>query len=113
MVKLEMEVAGLPDWQTDMHNPDFALVAQAMGIKGIKVTDPDKVEQTLKEALLHDGPVLLDVMTDPNALAMPPKIEFGQVKGMALSMSKLMLNGEMGEVWDTIKSNYKHIKDVL
>ncbi|WP_342645870.1 thiamine pyrophosphate-dependent enzyme [Mucilaginibacter sp. CSA2-8R] len=113
MVKLEMEVAGLPDWQTDMHNPDFALVAQAMGIKGIKVTDPNKVEQTLKEALLHDGPVLLDVMTDPNALAMPPKIEFGQVKGMALSMSKLMLNGEMGEVWDTIKSNYKHIKDVL
>jgi len=113
MVKLEMEVAGLPDWQTDMHNPDFALVAQAMGIKGIKVTDPEKVEQTLKEALLYDGPVLLDVMTDPNALAMPPKIEFGQVKGMALSMSKLMLNGEMGEVWDTIKSNYKHIKDVL
>lgn len=113
MVKLEMEVAGLPDWQTDMHNPDFALVAQAMGIKGIKVTNPDHVEQTLKEALLHDGPVLLDVMTDPNALAMPPKIEFGQVKGMALSMSKLMLNGEMGEVWDTIKSNYKHIKDVL
>jgi pyruvate dehydrogenase (quinone) len=113
MVKLEMEVAGLPDWQTDMHNPDFALVAQAMGIKGIKVTNPDHVEQTLKEALLHEGPVLLDVMTDPNALAMPPKIEFGQVKGMALSMSKLMLNGEMGEVWDTIKSNYKHIKDVL
>ncbi len=113
MVKLEMEVAGLPDWQTDMHNPDFALVAQAMGIKGIKVTDPDKVEQTLKEALLHNGPVLLDVMTDPNALAMPPKIEFGQVKGMALSMSKLILNGEMGEVWDTIKSNYKHIKDVI
>jgi pyruvate dehydrogenase (quinone) len=113
MVKLEMEVAGLPDWQTDMHNPDFALVAQAMGIKGIKVTDPEKIEQTLKEALLYDGPVLLDVMTDPNALAMPPKIEFGQVKGMALSMSKLMLNGEMGEVWDTIKSNYKHIKDVL
>ncbi len=113
MVKLEMEVAGLPDWQTDMHNPDFALVAQAMGIKGIKVTDPDKVEQTLKEALLHNGPVLLDVMTDPNALAMPPKIEFAQVKGMALSMSKLMLNGEMGEVWETIKSNYKHIKDVL
>jgi pyruvate dehydrogenase (quinone) len=113
MVKLEMEVAGLPDWQTDMHNPDFALVAQAMGIKGIKVTNTDHVEQTLKDALLHEGPVLLDVMTDPNALAMPPKIEFGQVKGMALSMSKLMLNGEMGEVWDTIKSNYKHIKDVL
>lgn len=113
MVKLEMEVAGLPDWQTDMHNPDFALVAQAMGIKGITVSEPEMVEQSLREALLFNGPVLLNVMTDPNALAMPPKIEFEQVKGMTVAMSKLMLNGQMGEVWDTIKSNYKHIKDVI
>jgi pyruvate dehydrogenase (quinone) len=113
MVKLEMEVAGLPDWQTDMHNPDFALVAQAMGIKGVTVTDPDMVEQALREALMFNGPVLLNVMTDPNALAMPPKVEFGQMKGMAVSMSKLMLSGNMSEVWDTIKSNYKHIKEVI
>ncbi|WP_158825130.1 thiamine pyrophosphate-dependent enzyme [Mucilaginibacter lacusdianchii] len=113
MVKLEMEVAGLPDWQTDMQNPDFALVAQAMGIKGVKVNDPDQVEQALREAFLHQGPVLIEVMTDPNALAMPPKVEFGQMAGMSLAMSKLILNGQMGEVWDTIKSNYKHIKEVL
>jgi len=113
MVKLEMEVAGLPDWQTDMHNPDFAMVAQAMGIKGVTVTDPDMVEQALREALMFNGPVLLNVMTDPNALAMPPKVEFGQMKGMAVSMSKLMLSGNMNEVWDTIKSNYKHIKEVI
>jgi pyruvate dehydrogenase (quinone) len=113
MVKLEMEVAGLPDWQTDMANPDFAAVAQAMGIKGITVREPDEVKQALREALTYNGPVLVNVMTDPNALAMPPKIEFEQVKGMALSMTKLMLNGKMGEVIDTIKSNYKHIKDVL
>lgn len=113
MVKLEMEVAGLPDWQTDMVNPDFALVAQAMGMKGITVTDPDNVEQALKEALMYKGAVLVNVLTDPNALAMPPKIEFNQVKGMALSMTKLMLNGRMEEVLDTIKANYKHIKDVL
>jgi pyruvate dehydrogenase (quinone) len=113
MVKLEMEVAGLPDWQTDMHNPDFAMVAQAMGIKGVTVTDPDMVEQALREALMFNGPVLLNVMTDPNALAMPPKVEFGQMKGMAVSMTKLMLSGNMSEVWDTIKSNYKHIKDVI
>jgi pyruvate dehydrogenase (quinone) len=113
MVKLEMEVAGLPDWQTDMHNPDFAMVAQAMGIKGVTVNEPDMVEQALREALMFNGPVLLNVMTDPNALAMPPKIELGQVKGMAVSMSKLILNGEMKDVWDTIKSNYKHIKDVI
>jgi pyruvate dehydrogenase (quinone) len=113
MVKLEMEVAGLPDWQTDMYNPDFALVAQAMGIKGINVKYPDDVKEAIAEALAFDGPALVNVFTDPNALAMPPKIEFEQVKGMAVSMTKLMLNGHMNEVLDTVKSNYKHLKDLL
>ena len=113
MVKLEMEVAGLPDWQTDMHNPDFALVAQAMGMKGITVKEPDDVKQAIREALSFKGPALINVFTDPNALAMPPKIEFEQVKGMALSMTKLILNGRMEEVLDTVKANYKHLKDVV
>jgi pyruvate dehydrogenase (quinone) len=113
MVKLEMEVAGLPDWQTDMVNPDFAMVAKAMGIKGITVKDPDDVEQALQEALMFKGAALVNILTDPNALAMPPKIEFEQVKGMALSMTKLVLNGRMDEVLDTLKSNYKHLKEVI
>lgn len=113
MVKLEMEVAGLPDWQTDMHNPDFAMVAQAMGMKGITINDPDNVKQALYEALSYKGAALVNIMTDPNALAMPPKIEFDQVKGMALSMTKLILNGRMDEVLDTVKANYKHLKDVV
>ncbi len=113
MVKLEMEVAGLPDWQTDMFDPDFAMVAQAMGIKGMTVKHPDDVKQALQEAFLYKGPVLMNVFTDPNALAMPPKIEFEQVKGMALSMAKLVLNGRMEEVLDTFKANYKHLKEVI
>ncbi len=113
MVKLEMEVAGLPDWQTDMYNPDFALVAQAMGMKGISVTEPDQVRQAISDALAFDGPALVNVFTDPNALAMPPKIELKQVAGMAVSMTKLMLNGHMDEVLDTVKANYKHLKDLL
>ena len=113
MVKLEMEVAGLPDWQTDMVNPDFALVAQAMGMKGITIKDPDDVKQGIREALQFKGPALINIFTDPNALAMPPKIEFEQVKGMALSMTKLILNGRMEEVLDTVKANYKHLKDVV
>jgi len=112
MVKLEMEVAGLPDWQTDMHNPDFAMVAQAMGMKGITINEPDDLKQALREALSYKGAALVNIMTDPNALAMPPKIEFDQVKGMALSMTKLILNGRMDEVLDTVKANYKHLKDV-
>lgn len=113
MVKLEMEVAGIPDWQTEMFDPDFAMLAQGMGMKGMTVKDPDNVEQVLKEAFLYKGPVLVNIFTDPNALAMPPKVEFAQVKGMALSMSKLVLNGRMDEVMDTFKANYKHLKEIF
>lgn len=113
MVKLEMEVAGLPDWQTDMYNPDFATVAMAMGMKGICIDDPDKVEDGIKEALLHSGPVLVHAKTNPNSLAMPPKIEFSQMKGYAITMGKMILNGRMDEVLETVKSNYKHLKEVI
>ncbi|WP_299289735.1 thiamine pyrophosphate-dependent enzyme [uncultured Mucilaginibacter sp.] len=113
MVKLEMEVAGLPDWQTDMANPDFAAVAAAFGMKGITVNEPENLEQAIQQAFAFNGPALVNVMTDPNALAMPPKIEFKQVKGMALSMSKMILDGNVDEVLDTVKANYKHIKDVI
>lgn len=113
MVKLEMEVDGLPDWQTNMLNPDFAQVAEAMGITGFNVSDPDKVLTTLYNALEIDGPVLVNIMTDPNALAMPPKIEIGQMVGFAQSMYKLLINGRSQEVIDTINSNYKHIREVF
>lgn len=113
MVKLEMEVAGIPDWQTDMYDPDFAKVAEAMGMKGLTVKEPAGLKQALMTALAEAGPVLVNVFTDPNALAMPPKVEFEQVKGMALSMSKLVLNGRMDEVLNTLKANYKHLKEVI
>lgn len=112
MVKLEMEVAGLPDNETDMVNPDFAAIAQAMGFKGINVRKPEEVRNAVEFALSHPGPILLNVFTNPNALAMPPKVDFDQMVGMAKSMSKLMLGGKMQEVIDTIKSNYKHLKEL-
>ena len=113
MVKLEMEVAGLPDWQTDMPNTNFAAIAEAVGIKGVTVHEPGEVKQALQDALAFDGPVLVNILTDPNALAMPPEIELAQVKGFALSMSKLILGGRMDEVLDTVKTNYKHLQEVL
>ncbi|MCD7973468.1 MAG: thiamine pyrophosphate-dependent enzyme [Candidatus Azobacteroides sp.] len=113
MVKLEMEVAGLPDWQTDMYNPDFAAVAEAMGMKAFTVNRPVEVEITLKEAFKIDGPVLINVKTDSDALAMPPKVEFDQVKGFANAMIKLVLAGRSEEVWETAKSNIKHIWSIF
>ena len=113
MVKLEMELAGLPDNQTNMLNPDFELVAKAMGMTGFTVRHPDNVESVLESAMKTDGPVLVNIMTDPNALAMPPKIEFDQMLGFAQSMYKLILNGRTKEVMETINSNIKHWKEAL
>lgn len=113
MVKLEMEVTGLPDSQTEMLNPNFAQVAQAMGMTGFTVSDPEDLLKTLYNAFEIDGPVLIDIMTDQNALAMPPKVEFGQMMGFAQSMYKLLINGRSQDVIDTINSNFKHIREVF
>ncbi|ALM49270.1 pyruvate dehydrogenase [Flavobacterium psychrophilum] len=113
MVKLEMEVQGLPDNETYMVNPNFALIAQAMGFTGITVHNPGALPEILQKAFAEEGPVLINVMTNPASLAMPPKIEWDQVKGYALSMGKLILGGRMDEVLDTVKSNYKHLNDLI
>ena len=112
MVRLEMEVAGLKNSETDMINPDFALVAEATGIKGMTISDPNKLESSLKEAFAFNGPILVNIMTDPDALAMPPKIELSMVNGMELSMAKMMLGGDYKEVFGTIESNYKHLDEI-
>lgn len=113
MVKLEMEVAGLPDWQTDMLNPDYSRVAEAMGIPGYIIQTPGDVLPVLKEALKREGPVLVDMMTDPDALAMPPKVEWAQMTGFVRAMYKLLINGKSQEIIDTLHSNFKHIREVL
>ena len=113
MVKLEMEVAGIPDHETDMLNPDFAKIAEAMGIPGITINDPGDVKSELEKAFLQEGPILVTIQTDPNALAMPPKLELDQMKGMALYMGKMMLGGRMDEAFKIISSNYKHLGEVL
>ena len=113
MVKLEMEVAGIPDLETDMLNPDFAKVAEAMGMPGITIHDPDDVKAGIEKAFQQEGPVLVVINTDPNALAMPPKLELDQMKGYALYMGRMMLSGRMDEVFNMISSNYKHLREVL
>jgi pyruvate dehydrogenase (quinone) len=113
MVKLEMEVAGIPDLETEMLNPDFTKLAEAMGIPGITINDPGEVKSGLEKAFLQEGPVLVNILTDPNALAMPPKLEFDQLKGMTKYIGKMMLSGRMDEVFKIISSNYKHLGEVL
>lgn len=113
MVKLEMLVAGYPDWQTDMVNPEFHKVAEAMGIRGFEVHKPEEVKSTLQAAFEHDGPALVNVFTDPDALAMPPEVKFSQVSGFMKSMIKLMSQGRTDEVLDNIKSNIGHLRELF
>jgi len=53
------------------------------------------------------------IQTDPNALAMPSKKEFDQMKGLSLYMGKMMSSGSMDEVFKIISSNYKHLGEVI
>jgi pyruvate dehydrogenase (quinone) len=109
MVALEMLVAGYPPYQTGLKNPDFAAIARAAGVTGIRIEDPGDVRDGLHEALEADGPVLVDVLTDPNALSMPPKLTGEQVKGFALAMSKLVLSGDADEVVNMARSNLRNL----
>src|SRR5271163_2285495 len=109
MVKLEMEVAGLPDYQTDLKNQNFAKVAEAIGIMGVRIENPADVSTGLKRALQHSGPALIDVVTDPNAVSLPSHIDADQVVGFAIAMGKLVLAGGIDEVVDTIETNIRHI----
>lgn len=113
MVKLEMQVAGLPDWQTDMVNPDFAKVGEAMNIKSWTVDCSEDLEAAIQQAFLHKGPALVNIFTDPNALAMPPHITFQHVKGYGESMAKLMINGKTAEVVDIMESGLKYLREIV
>ena len=109
MVALEMLVAGYPPYQTGLKNPDFAAMARAAGVTGIRIEDPGDVRDGLREALAADGPALVDVLTDPNALSMPPKITGEQVRGFALAMSRLVLSGDADEVVNMARSNLRNL----
>lgn len=112
MVELEMRVAGYPDWKTDMVNPDFTKVAEAMGIRAWKAEKSGEVKLALEEAFAHEGPALIEIFTDKNALAMPPHVTFDQVKGYATSMAKLMFTGHAPEVVEFATSSIKYLKEL-
>lgn len=98
MVKLEQEQSGLPEFGTVLDNPDFAAVAEAMGITGIRVTDPADVEGAVRRALGSPGPVLLDVLTNPDEIAVPAKPTVDQGWGFAVAKVKEIVrsHGESG-----------------
>ncbi|MFH8258898.1 pyruvate dehydrogenase [Streptomyces roseolus] len=109
MVELEMLVAGLPSYGTAHKNPDFAAVARAAGAYGVRVEKPKHLAGALKDAFKHKGPALVDVVTDPNALSIPPKISAEMVTGFALSASKIVLDGGVGRMLQMARSNLRNV----
>ncbi|MDT9692532.1 pyruvate dehydrogenase [Streptomyces sp. P9(2023)] len=109
MVELEMLVSGLPSYGTTNRNPDFAAVARAAGAYGVRVEKPKHLAGALKDAFKHKGPALVDIVTDPNALSIPPKISREMVSGFALSASKVVLDGGVGRMVQMARSNLRNV----
>ncbi|MCU1464528.1 MAG: poxB [Actinomycetia bacterium] len=109
MVKLEMLVDGIPDFGTDNSHVDYAAVAAAAGIHSQRVEKPGDIRDALRDALAHPGPALVDLVTDPNALSIPPHITAEEVKGFALAASKIVLGGGVGEMLQIARSNLRNI----
>ena len=109
MVKLEQLVDGLPDFGVDVPDTDYSQVAAAMGFQSRRVVKAKEVEPALREALAHQGPSLVEVITDPNALSMPPQISSDQVFGFATAISRVVMNGGAGEAVSMARSNLRNI----
>ncbi|MEV7008287.1 pyruvate dehydrogenase [Streptosporangium sp. NPDC051022] len=109
MVKLEMLVDGMPDFGTDYPPVDYAAIAAAAGIESETVRTPSEVRKALGTAFTMPGPYLVNVVTDPNVLSIPPRITGGQVRGFARAAGKVVLSGGVGRMIDMARANLRNI----
>jgi len=106
-VELEMKAAGILEFGTSLHNPDFARVAEASGILGLRAETADQVRPMIEQALRHDGPALIEAVVSRQELSMPPSITVDQIKGFSLFMIKAVLDGRGDEIIDLAKVNLR------
>ena len=104
-IELEQKSTGFLDFGTDFKNPNFALMAEAIGIRGIRIEDAADVESGIQTALAHDGPVLIDAVVNRQELAIPPKVTAEMAKGFTLYMAKAIMNGRADEVVELARTN--------
>ncbi|WP_213009958.1 pyruvate dehydrogenase [Paractinoplanes toevensis] len=109
MVRLEMLVAGDPPFETDHDNVDFAAIARAAGFHTVRVEKAADLRAAMREVLDHDGPALLDVLTDPDALELPPHITKEEASGFALAMGRTVLAGGVGQMAHLARTNLRNI----
>ncbi len=104
-IELEQKSSGFVDTGTELQNPDFAAMANAAGIHGVRIEDPGDLEREMAEALAHPGPVLIDAVVNRMELAMPPKVTAEMARGFTLYMLKAVMNGRADEVVELARSN--------
>ena len=104
-VELEQKIAGYLDYGVELENPNFALMAEAAGVRGIRLEDPGEVADGIREALAYEGPVLVDAVVNRQELTMPPKITTEMAKGFGLFMLKAVVSGRGDEVIDLARTN--------
>jgi pyruvate dehydrogenase (quinone) len=104
-IEIEQKSSGFINTGTELVNPNFAAVAEAVGIRGIRLEDPGEVEDGIAAAFSHDGPVLVDAVVNRTELAMPPSITVEMAKGFTLYMVKAILSGKGDEVIDLARTN--------
>jgi pyruvate dehydrogenase (quinone) len=104
-IELEQKSTGFLNYGTELKNPNFAAMAEAIGIRGIRLTDPAEVDDGIAAAFAHNGPVLIDAVVNRSELAMPPSITVEMAKGFSLYMVKAILNGRADEIIDLAKTN--------
>jgi pyruvate dehydrogenase (quinone) len=104
-VELEQRSAGFLPIATELVNPNFAAMAEAVGVRGIRLEDPGDVEEGIAAALAHEGPVLVDAAVNRLELAMPPALTAEMAKGFTLYMVRAVINGRGDEVLDLARTN--------
>ena len=104
-IELEQKSTGFLPFGTEFKNPNFAAMAEAVGIRGIRLQDPGEVEAGITAALNHDGPVLVDAVVNRTELAMPPAVTLEMAKGFTLYMVRAVMSGRGDELIDLARSN--------
>jgi pyruvate dehydrogenase (quinone) len=104
-IELEQKSTGFLATGTELQNPDFSAMAEAVGVKGIRIEDPADVESGIAAALAHDGPVLVDAVVSRTELAMPPAVTVEMAKGFTLYMVKAVMSGRGDELLDLARTN--------
>jgi pyruvate dehydrogenase (quinone) len=109
-VELEMKAAGIVTYGTDLDNPDFAGIAEAVGLLGVRVRNHSELEDGLRAAFAHDGPALVDVRTERFELSLPPKLTYGEIKGFTLYATRTILSGQGTELVELAKTNLRDLE---